>query len=371
MRVKQICFLFFSLFLGSQAFSQIGGTSSYNFMDVPTSARASALGGNQSIIRDGDLSTVTSNPSFLDSSVNQHMALTFVPYYAGISFGYVSYAHNFEGIGTFDAGIKYMNYGTFTQADVAGNITGSFTSGDCLFNIGYGRALKDSDFTIGANLKVVSSYMDQYYSWGVALDVGASYVSRNHLLYAGLVVQNIGMMVHYYTPGNAEVMRYDIQGGLAGRLKHAPFRFSLGLQHLQRWDLTYIDPTDTQTVNPLTGQAITHDAVLGFFDNLMRHIVPGVEVLIGDNFSLRVGFNYEVRQELSLTALPGVVGLSAGFGINIYKFQLNYAWSDYNLVGGINTFTLGFNLNDFIPHKRPTPYIAPPEPERPIMPISH
>jgi hypothetical protein len=372
MQFKRVFFLCSFLFLGSlSAFSQLGGTSIYNFMEIPSSARTSALGGMASIVRDGDLSAADQNPSFLDSSVSGHMILTYSPYYAGINFGYVAYAQNIEDIGTFDAGIKYLDYGTFTQADVAGNVTGTFTAGDCLFNVGYGRPLKDSCFTIGANLKVISSYMNQYYSWGAAVDLGASYASRNQRFFAGLAVQNIGTQLRYYTPGNPEPIQFDINGGIAGKLKHAPFRFSLGLQHLQKWDLTYLDPTDTQTVNPLTGQSITQSTVATFFDKLMRHVVPGVEVLLGNSFSIRVGFNYDVRQELALTSLPGVVGLSAGFGITIYKFQLNYAWYDYNLSGGLSTFTIGFNLNDFVPHKRESLYVAPPEPERPIMPISH
>ena len=355
MQNKQLGLILLFLWLGiSPAFSQIGGSSTYDFLDIPTSARASAMGGNYVTTRDGDLGVAANNPSFLDSSVDRHLILTYVPYFAGIQYGYASYAQYFKKIGTFDASIKYVDYGTFTQADNAGNITGTFSAADYLLNIGYGRPIKDSTFSIGGNFKMVYSHLAQYTSMGVAIDAGASYVSRNHRFFAGLLIQNVGTQIKDYTTGNAEALPFDIQGGIAEKLLHAPFRFNLTFQHLQTWDLTYVDPVDSQSVNPLTGQAVTKSAFLGFADKLMRHLIPGVEVLIGKNFSLRFAYNYERRQELKLAGKTGLIGFSGGFGIKIYKFQISYALASYHLGGTSNTFTIGFNLDDFVPHKAAT-----------------
>jgi hypothetical protein len=362
LRQTRLLIIFFVLIIPS-AYCQIGGTSTYNFLELPVSARAAAMGGNYISVRDGDLSLAADNPSFLDSSVDRHLVMTYVPFIAGIQYGFASYAETFKNIGTFDAGLKYVSYGTFTQADVSGNIIGTFSAADYMLNIGYGRPMLDSLISVGGNLKLITSNMAQYYSIGAAIDLAGSYISKNRRFFAALLVQNVGTEIKNYTPGNPEALPFDIQAGLAVKLAHAPFRFNLTIQHLQQWTLTYLDPTDTATVNSLTGQPVAGESSLTqFADNLMRHFVPGVEVLLGKNFALRLAYNYERRQELKLEANTGLIGFSGGFEIKIYKFQISYALASYNLAGASNTFTIGINLADFVPHKAPPADVSLPLP---------
>jgi len=352
MQLKQIRLFLLGFIMGSPAaYCQIGGTGTYDFMELPVSAHAAAMGGSYITAREPDLGVAANNPSFLDSNLDRQLILTYVPYFAGIQYGYAAYAQTFRNIGTFDAGVKYIDYGTFTQADFAGNITGTFTAGEYLLNIGYGRPVLDSTLSAGANLKIIYSHLAQYYSIGVATDLAGSYISPGHRFYAGLLIQNIGSQIKEYTPGDAEPLPFDIQAGIAAKLLHAPFRFNLTMQHLQKWDITYIDPADTATVNALTGQSEKKSKLADFADKLMRHLIPGVEVLIGKNFALRFAYNYERRQELKLDSRHGIVGLSGGFALKIYKFHISYALAGYHLAGASNTFTIGFNLGDFIPQK--------------------
>ncbi len=356
MRLRYSVSVIFFLFV-TTAFSQIGGTSTYDFLELPISARAAALGGNFVTVHDGDLGLAMANPSFLDSTLNNHAIVSYVPFYDGIDYGYASVSHTIKGLGflgqngTFDAGIKYINYGVFTQADYEGNITGSFTAGEYMYNIGYGQPIKDTTISVGANLKGIYSHLAQYHSWGMAIDLAGSYISPNKRFYMGMVIQNMGTQIEDYVVGNPEPLPFDIQFGLSEKLAHAPFRFGVTLDHLQKFDLTYIDPTDTQTVNPLTGQAVVKNNLGGFADKLMRHVIPNLEVVLGKNFMLRFAYNYEMRKELELSGRQGLVGFSGGFGIKIYKFQLSYAMSGYNLGGVISTFTMGLSLDDFYTRK--------------------
>jgi hypothetical protein len=117
--------------------------------------------------------------------------------------------------------------------------------------------------------------------------------------------------------------------------------------HLQSWTLTYADPTDTQTVNPLTGQALTKSGSNTFLNNLGRHLIGSVELLLGKNFALRYGYNYEMRQELQLSSAPGLVGMSGGFEMKIYKFHISYALTKYSIGELANTFTFTFDTSQF------------------------
>ncbi len=322
-------------------------------MQLPVTARDAGLGGNFISVRDGDLGLAAQNPSFLDSTLNNHAVISYIPYFDGIDYGFFSFAHTIKNFGflgqsgTFDASIKSINYGTFTQADDAGNILGQFTAGEYLFNIGYGQPVKDSTFSAGANLKGIYSHLQQYYSWGMALDLSGSYVSKNKRLFIGAVVQNMGTQIESYTPGDPEPLPFDVQLGVSYKLAHAPFRFGLTADHLQQYNLLYTDPVVTQTVNTLTGQTISPNKIGSFGDNIMRHLIPNMEVVLGKNFSLQFAYNYEMRKELELTSRPGLVGFSGGFGIKIYKFHLNYALAGYNLGGVISTFTMMLSLSDF------------------------
>lgn len=353
MRLRHITLLGLFIVSVSQLSAQLGGTSTYDFLQLPVSARAAALGGSFISVRDGDLSLAASNPSFLDSTINNKIALSYIPYFAGINYGYVSYAHTFhdigpvKNVGTLDLGIKYIDYGIFNYADVAGNEMGTFWAGEYLFNMGYGRPLKDSTFSGGANLKVIYSHLYQYYSWGAAVDLAGSYVSKNRRFFMGAVIENIGHQLKDYVPGNNEPLPFDIKLGISEKLAHAPFRFGVTAQHLQKWDITYIDPADTQTVNPLTQQVVTKSKLSVFADKAMRHLIPNVEFVLGKNFMIRFAYNYEIRKELELQARRGLVGFSGGFGIKIYKFQLSYALAGYHLAGASNTFSIAVALDEF------------------------
>lgn len=61
-----------------------GGNSTYNFLNLPYSAKASALGGMNISAIGNDLGLAMFNPSLLDSSMDGSLHLSIRPYYANI-----------------------------------------------------------------------------------------------------------------------------------------------------------------------------------------------------------------------------------------------------------------------------------------------
>ena len=155
-RTSFIFIIFIGLSLALRA--QIGGSYTYAFLDLPNSARISALGMSANAIKDNDLSLCLVNPSLLTPKMNNQLALSFVNYFAGINYGFASYMKDFKKIGMFDASMQFINYGKFTTADATGETYGTFTAGEYALNIGWGRQL-DSVFSIGANLKNIYSHL--------------------------------------------------------------------------------------------------------------------------------------------------------------------------------------------------------------------
>ncbi len=341
-------FLVFNLmFSGSKlSLAQVGGTSTYSFLSLPNAARVASLGGKLVSVYDDDLNLAFQNPALLNPSMHNHLAFNYVGYFADTKFGYASYARKTNS-GTLGAGIHYINYGDFIQADPTGQITGNFTASEYALNIMYSRPL-DSLLTIGVNVKPVYNSLEKYSSFGMAFDLGLSYTNRNQLFNASLVLRNIGtQLVVYYKNADREPLPFDIQIGISQKLEHAPFRLFATAHNLQRFDLTYEkdeEDTDLTFFNEGTGEKSNVELLA---DKFMRHMIFGAEFTPFNNFYLRMGYNYQRRQELKIESRTAMVGFSWGFGIKINRFQLSYGRATYHLAGASNHFSVTTNLNEF------------------------
>ncbi|RLD72785.1 MAG: hypothetical protein DRI98_00840 [Bacteroidetes bacterium] len=324
------------------ALAQKGGESTYSFLGLANAARVAALGGEVVSLRDDDINMVFHNPALLSADMHNNLALNYVNYFAGVNYGYAAYGYSAGEIGNFGAGMHYVNYGTFDRTDELGNSQGTFKASEYALNLFYSRSFLDSAFTAGVNLKPIYSSLEQYSSFGLALDLGLSYYLSSSLTTFGLVLKNMGMQITSYT-SNRESLPFEIQAGVTQGLAHAPFRFTLTFQHLERWDLSYTVQDDDLSFSNDSEQS----GFDRFADNLMRHVVIGTEFLIGENFHVDLGYNYKRRKEMMVNARPGMVGFSAGFGFRVSKFHFSFGRASYHLAGGTSHFSLTTNLSEF------------------------
>ncbi len=331
------------LCLNSSVFSQLGGSSSYQFLDLANSSRIQGLGGKNISLSDSDVNLTISNPALLDSTQSGSITLNYHNYIGDINYGFSSFTHHVKNIGTFNLAMMYANYGKFKRADASGQINGEFVANDLALMVGYGRAI-DSNIRIGANLKFFNSIYDFYYSNGLAVDLAASYHKPNSLFSAGLVIQNIGFSFSKYSDN--EALPLDIQAGVTYKLRHAPFRFSLTLANLQQWDLTYDDPLAPQDFDPNTFEPIPA-AEPTILDKAAGHVIFATEIVLSKNFNIQLGYNVRRRQELRFLDKKGMVGFSGGVAFKVKKFHLNYSVASYNLAGNSHTFSITTNIHDF------------------------
>ncbi|MGQ0827306.1 MAG: type IX secretion system protein PorQ [Bacteroidota bacterium] len=351
MNIRKLLFFFITV-TSMSAVAQTGGNNTYEFLNLPVSARVTALGGNLISVKDNDLNVALINPSLLSDSMDNNIALSFIDYISDVKYGYVAYGKNFKKLGNFSAGIQYLDYGRFTRADEIGNISGTFGANEMSFNLAYARPVLDSNFTIGATLKTIYSQLESYTSWGSAIDLGGTYFNPKKNFAAAIVVKNIGRQWKAYDAGNKEKLPFEIQIGISKKPKHVPFRLSIIYENLEKWDLTYEDPANpTLTNDPLTGEPIKQNKYKIFGDKLMRHVVIGGEFIITKNFFLRGGFNYQRRKELKIAEKKNMNGFSFGFGFRVYKFHISYGRAVYHLAGATNNFSISFDVNSFYSKK--------------------
>lgn len=323
------------------ASAQLGGEGTYRFLDLTNSARMAALGGSQVALADNDLDLTFHNPALLTPEMNQQLAINYVNYLSDINFGYAAFAKNVDGLGTFAAGIHFIDYGKFIEAGEEGEITGSFTAGEYALNLYFARPINDK-VTAGVNLKPVYSVLESYKSFGIAADIGITYKTNDNATTFALVARNIGTQIStYYENGEREKLPFDLQLGFSKKLAHAPFRIMATIHHLNKWDLTQ----ETQFEETTNFSANKTESGIS---KMMRHLIIGAEMLPGPNFTLRVGYNHQRRKELSIENRSGMVGFSGGFGLKISKLTLNYGLASYHLSGASHHFSIATNLSQFI-----------------------
>jgi len=330
--IKRILNIFCLSILVTGLSAQTGGDNVYEFLNLTHSGYVSSLGGTNVSLTGNNPNLAYHNPALLNNSMNNSLALNYVNYFAGINYGLAMYSGKVSQSGSFAAGLTYLNYGSFTESDPSGNITGSFNAAEYAFSIIYSKEI-DSLFSVGINLKPILSHLERYTSFGIAADIGASYNSPSKLFSAGIVIKNAGLQLSSYAGEPRQKLPFEIQAGVSQKLAHAPLRFSMTLRHLEKFDLTheYI----TQPSNQATGSSVND-----FAENIMRHIVAGVELIPHKNFYVSGGYNYQRRKELQVDSKVSTIGLSWGFGINTSWLSVEFGRATYHLAGSSNNLSV-------------------------------
>jgi len=326
--------------------AQEPGQYAFMFMQQPMSARIVALGGNMASIYDHDITLGFVNPSLINDQMNNDFALSYVNFFGGINYGLAQYSKTFHRMGSFLASIQYMNYGKFIYANPDGTRSGTFSAADYAVKLGWGRQL-GPNFSIGASTSLVYSYYETYKSYGVAVGVAGTYHNDNGWAFS-LVASNMGIQLKGYVPGVTSPLPFDLQFAASKKLEHVPLRLCLVIDHLEKWNLSLADSLNpVGGIDPVTGKPVQLSGAANFTDKFMRHLIFGSELYLGRHLTLRAGYNYLRRKELSISNKMGFVGFSWGFGIKVSHFQINYARATYHLAGSSNYFTVITSLDSF------------------------
>lgn len=327
--------------LGTAAHAQSGGYA-FEFLNTTNAARQAALGAEFISVRDEDLQLSLSNPSLITSSQHNQFAVNYINHFSGINYGFASYVRHFEKVGNLAFHLQFANYGKIARTNEFGAETGEATGNDVAMVLGWGRSL-DSHFTIGANLKFITSFIDRYSAIGLAVDVSATYTNSSRSFAASLLLRNMGGALKTYSGEGGGRMPFELAAALSQKVPHTPFRFMVEFPNLQKWDLNYDDPF--AQVDMTTGQRKTLGKTASFFDNLARHVVIGMEATLFKGLYARVGYNYDRGKNMSTTDKPGTVGFSWGLGLRLYKFNISYARSAHHLVGSPNYLSLSIDID--------------------------
>ena len=338
------------------AFSQ-AGYGVYKFLDLPVSSRLAAIGGTNISIRDNDLNFAFGNPALLTAETNNVIGLSMANYLADIKFGSAVYGKTIGTNNFFAIGIQYIDYGVFKYTNETNSQTEdiTFSPKEMALSIMYARPITDK-ITVGATLKPINSVLlnsDQignYTSYGLAMDAGISYCSSSNLFSSGLVFRNIGTQFKgYYSNDDGqhlEPLPFNIQLGTSIKLAHAPLRFSITMNNLQHWDLSY-QSTNQSVTTLIPGTTKTPENKISFIDMAFRHSIVAIEFVPSKNFYLSMAYNHRQHQEMSVSGFKSSAGFSFGGGIKLYKFHVGFGTTKFLGANSTYQFSISTALNEF------------------------
>ncbi|SEQ43252.1 hypothetical protein SAMN05421824_1628 [Hyunsoonleella jejuensis] len=330
----------FCFSLTALAMAQVGGESTYQFLNLVSSPRQAALGGKVFTNVDYDVTQGLFNPATINVEMDNQLALNYTSYLGGISYGTASYAYTIDRrTQTIHGGITYINYGAFDGYDENGVSTGTFTGSETALSIGYALQIGYSDFYFGSSLKLITSKLEQYNSFGAAVDLGLLYIDEDLDFHAALVVRNLGSQITTYA-GLNEPLPFEIGFGMSQTLEHVPIRWHVTFENLQDWPIAR--PNPARVTSDLSGNQTQEK--IGFVGQLIRHTILGAELFPEGGFNIRLGYNFRRGEELRIIDQRNFSGLSAGFSIKLNKLRFSYTHAKYTSAANSNFFGLQIDL---------------------------
>lgn len=339
----KIQLLILSLAILPMVSAQTGGENAFPFLDLYYSAQDAGLGGNFITGAGDDISMGVNNPSLLNEKMEKGASISQALHAGGINHGMFNYGFGLKDHGTMVGYIKYVDYGKFERTGINGISEGTFSPFEMIAGAGFGKQLNER-LSIGAKANLIYSQLESYTSFGASIDLAGTYYNEEKGFLATVNVKNFGYQFKAHTPGNQKPLPVDFQMAAAYKLPHAPFRITVLAHHLNKWDITYNDPTLVPTIDPLSGDTIPVPRA-GFMEKLGNHFSYQLEINLSKTLHLRGGFDYHRRKQLGLEQRPGAAGLSFGLGLHFSKFSLDYGFLIYSQAGFNNILTLSTNLS--------------------------
>jgi hypothetical protein len=325
------------------SFSQIGGMNAFPFLDLGYNARANALGGTFISVKDRDINLGVTNPSLLNKEMGGSIGFNQALLAGGINYGMVTYGRSFSDQGTGSVHLRYVAYGEMERTDILGNTIGTFSAGDFILGAGYGHQL-NPNISVGANFNLIWSQLESFSSLGFSIDLAGTYQHENKRTSVTAMVRNFGYQLTTYTDDTRTPLPAQAMMAFSHKLEHAPFRFSVLAHHLNKWDITYNDPTLQPTIDPLSGELIPVPTA-GFAEKFFHHLVFQLEILAGETMHIRMAFDYHRRRSMLVPNRPGMGGFSFGTGFNFKRFSIDYGLLIFSSAGFNNMLTLTTNLD--------------------------
>lgn len=287
--------------------------AAFQFLQLPVSSHAAALGGDNVSIIEDDAELSFHNPALLTNASPCMLGFNYMNYLQRtnvLGAGYTMAVGERSMLG-FKA--QYLDFGTMKNTDAEGNIIGDFSAKDMVLMGTYSFDFSGC-FTGGVSGKFIYSNYEQVYSLALGVDLGLNYYNPNYLLSLSLVARNLGGQVKTYD-GMHESLPFNLLLGVSKEFAHAPVRLSLTLTDLHRWRAEdFYDSSD--------------DAWSAI---LLKHFILGVDIFPTQNTYISLGYNFLTHGELRNEAKRSLEGFAIGAGLQVNRIKVGISYGKYHV----------------------------------------
>ena len=301
--MKKVVFAIIAILFATKMAAQESQTS-YNFLRLPVSAHAAALGGENITITDDDPTMVFHNPALISGVSDKSINLNYMTYMEGTKTASASFVKAAGERATWAVMGQYMDYGDIIETSIDGTRLGKVSAKDIMVGGTFQYNLSNL-WAGGISAKFISSSLAGYNSAALAVDLGLNYYDDERGWSISAVAKNLGGQVKAYQD-TYEKIPLDLQVGCSKQLAAAPLRFSATLSRLNRWDTNFI-----------------------------QHLALGADVFIGERVYIGAGYNFRRSEEMKISDGDGSsshgAGLSLGAGLTLQRFKLSVAYAKYHV----------------------------------------
>ena len=288
--------------------------TAYNFLRLPVSAHAAALGGENISLNEDDATLIFHNPALLNFVADKTINLNYMTYMEGAKVASASFVKGIGERASWGVTAQYLDYGKMKQTTYDNIEIGEFSAKDICIGGSFAYALTEK-ISGGITAKFITSSIADYHSMAVGVDLGLNYTDSIGDLSIAIAAKNLGGQVKAYDD-EFEKIPFDLQVGVTKRLTNSPFRFSATLSRLHDWDQGFI-----------------------------KHLAVGADVLLSETIYLAAGYNFRRAHEMKITDGDGSsnhgAGLSLGAGISLERFKLHIGYGKYH----VSAYSLLFNAS--------------------------
>ena len=289
----------------------------YNFLRLPVSAHAAALGGENITIIEDDPALMFSNPALAASVNDKTIGLSYMNYMDGVNYMSASFNKILKEKATLAGGIQYVNYGKMKQTDENNVQSGEFSASDIAIDAIFSYQLSER-IVGGITAKFIMSYIGSYSSMAVGIDLGVNYYDPDREWSISAVAKNLGGEVKAYDEEFGK-MPLDLQVGVSKTFAALPVRLSATLVDLTHYNYSF-----------------------------KNHIILGADVLLSQSLWIGAGYNFRRVEEMKISDGESEsshgAGLSFGAGLNLERFTLNVAYGKYHVSSSSLVVNAAFSL---------------------------
>ena len=210
--MKKVVFAIIAILFATKMAAQESQTS-YNFLRLPVSAHAAALGGENITITDDDPTMVFHNPALISGVSDKSINLNYMTYMEGTKTASASFVKAAGERATWAVMGQYMDYGDIIETSIDGTRLGKVSAKDIMVGGTFQYNLSNL-WAGGISAKFISSSLAGYNSAALAVDLGLNYYDDERGWSISAVAKNLGGQVKAYND-EYEKIPLDLQVGIS------------------------------------------------------------------------------------------------------------------------------------------------------------